>query len=447
MSLDAMDYDEALPVESGKPLWAYFWPWLLMIPMLVFAAGNMFSFQAGASSEFVGNGLISSTSGAAKGQNAMFGVSYSILGILILSRYRRVLRMALDMKDVSGLACFALVSVLWSQWPQNTVVRGIYYFVDTMFAYWLVTKLNSAQIRTLFLMVGSVIAALSLLTVFALPRYGVEGSLAHFGLWRGIFSEKNHAGLVYLFLLTPVVDYSRRLNKKRALYAAAILLLLFMSQSRTAWIGAVLYPLIMLFLHLMKRVEGRLALLFSVPAAGAIVLVAAIVLPNLTEILLLVGKDPTLTGRTIVWAHLLESVAKHPILGYGYSAFWTGLIGESGRIQTELRWGFSYAHDGYLEVLLQGGIVALSLITYLLFRGLRDAWACFGKSRDPQVAWYTGVILLTIFYNFDEESMFFCHHIGSFLLLLSFCGLRLARREIVFERALALKQEFQLHPV
>ena len=415
--------------QPEKPLWAYLWPWLLMIPMLQFAAGNIFSFQSNASEVTASNGLTGGTSGAPKGQNAILVVAYTILGSLVLTRYRRVLRMALEMKAVTALACLVLISTLWSQLPRVTLVRATYYCSDTMFAYWLITRLTSSQIRTFIMMVGSVIAACSLLTILALPRYGIVGSV-HVGAWQGIFSEKNHAGGVYLFLLTPVVDFSRRLGRKRAIYALTILFLLFMTQSRTAWIGAVLYPLVMLYLHLIKKVETRLALIASAVAAGVAAFVLTIVVPNLTTILLLLDRDPTLSGRTVVWGYLVESIAKRPLLGYGYYAFWTGLVGESGRVALALQWGFSYAHDGYLEILLATGIVGLSLVVYLLLRGLRDAWACFGKAASPDVEWYTGIILLTIIYNIDEESMCFSHNLESLLLLLSLCGLRLARREI-----------------
>lgn len=36
------------------------------------------------------------------------------------------------------------------------------------------------------------------------------------------------------------------------------------------------------------------------------------------------GKDPTLTGRTILWAHADALIAERPLLGYGYQSIWMG---------------------------------------------------------------------------------------------------------------------------
>lgn len=41
------------------------------------------------------------------------------------------------------------------------------------------------------------------------------------------------------------------------------------------------------------------------------------------NILLLVGRNPTLTDRTIVWADVL-AMQHRPIFGYGFESFWLG---------------------------------------------------------------------------------------------------------------------------
>ena len=37
----------------------------------------------------------------------------------------------------------------------------------------------------------------------------------------------------------------------------------------------------------------------------------------------------TLTGRTELWATVIEMIREHPWFGYGYSGFWLGWDGES----------------------------------------------------------------------------------------------------------------------
>jgi O-antigen ligase len=442
MSLTYAETYETQTAERVKPLWSYLWPWMLMIPMLVFAAASQFSFQAGAQNTDAGASLAGAATGAeAKGQREMLIVTYLILLTLITTRYKRVMEMALEMKALTLLGLLAVLSTIWSQQPLVSLVRGMYYFIDTLFAYWVVTKLTSSQLRSLVMMIGSAVSFCSIILVLAFPRYGLVGTLAHLGAWQGIFAEKNHAGEAMVFLLTPVVDFSRRLNIKRGIYAAVVVLLVIMSQSRTAWVAVVLYPLVMLVLYFTKRVESRLALLVAVGTIATVGVSAALIIPNLAEILGLFGRDLTLTGRTGVWKLVVQAIADRPLLGYGYSAFWQGLIGASGKIILTLGWAFGYAHDGYLEVLLQVGIVGLALVVCVLLSGMRDAWICFQASDDPAVSWYIGILFLTLFYNFDEETLFFAHNQNTFLLLLACCGLRLARRQIALAKAAATDYE------
>jgi O-antigen ligase len=411
---------------------------MLMLPMLVFAAASQFSFQAGALNTDTGASLAGAASGAeVKGQRELLILTYLILLSLIAIRYKRVIVMALEMKTLTCLGLLAVLSTIWSQQPAVSFVRGTYYLIDTLFAYWLVTKLTSPQLRTFVMMIGSVVSACSILLILAFPRFGLVGRLSHLGAWQGIFAEKNHAGEAMVFLLTPVIDFSRRLNLRRGIYAAVVLLMAVMSQSRTAWIALLLYPSFILVLYLSKRVESRLALLVAVASIATVGISLAVIVPNLADILALFGRDLTLTGRTDVWRLVLLAISKRPLLGYGFSAFWQGLVGESGQILLTLGWAFGYAHDGYLEVLLQVGIVGLTLVVCVLLSGMRDAWLCFLRSSNPAVSWYIGILFLTLFYNFDEETLFFCHNQNTFFLLLACCGLRLAQRETAKPRARA----------
>lgn len=64
----------------------------------------------------------------------------------------------------------------------------------------------------------------------------------------------------------------------------------------------------------------------------------------------ILGKSITFTGRTVIWDSAMELIRYSPWLGYGvYEGH--GLILYYGK--------FMYAHNGILEVLLQGGVVAL----------------------------------------------------------------------------------------
>jgi O-antigen ligase len=80
------------------------------------------------------------------------------------------------------------------------------------------------------------------------------------------------------------------------------------------------------------------------------------------------GRDPTLTGRTDLWKILL-SVNEHPLLGAGYESFWLGERLE--KIWEILPWRANEAHNGYLEIFLNLGLVGLALLVVIIATGYR----------------------------------------------------------------------------
>ena len=63
-------------------------------------------------------------------------------------------------------------------------------------------------------------------------------------------------------------------------------------------------------------------------------------------VLTTVGRNPTLTDRTAVWALILQ-FAGNPILGTGFESFWLGP--RLARIWSVYAWGPTEAHNGYIE--------------------------------------------------------------------------------------------------
>ena len=78
----------------------------------------------------------------------------------------------------------------------------------------------------------------------------------------------------------------------------------------------------------------------------------------------LLGKDPTLTGRTGVWTAVLRRIAERPHLGYGYGAFWHDRFGPAMLIRRETHWDVPAAHNGWLEIVLQIGEVGGALVAF-----------------------------------------------------------------------------------
>ena len=73
----------------------------------------------------------------------------------------------------------------------------------------------------------------------------------------------------------------------------------------------------------------------------------------------LLGEDMTLTGRTDLWADLLQSPI-NPFLGRGYQSFWLG--SEATNLWEKYYFHPNQAHNGYLETYLNGGLIGVCLL-------------------------------------------------------------------------------------
>jgi O-antigen ligase len=113
---------------------------------------------------------------------------------------------------------------------------------------------------------------------------------------------------------------------------------------------------------------------------------ALFIQPTLVENL---GKDPTLTGRTEIWAEVLTLPVSR-LVGAGYESFWLGqrLQQVWARFPDML---ITEAHNGYLEMYLTLGWVGVSLLAGIMISGYRAASAVFRKDPDMSglyLAWW-----------------------------------------------------------
>jgi O-antigen ligase len=112
------------------------------------------------------------------------------------------------------------------------------------------------------------------------------------------------------------------------------------------------------------------------------------------------GRDPTLTGRSTIWNAVL-STQTNPLLGTGYESFWLGdrLI----KVWRQTGPGINEAHNGYLEIYLNQGIIGLLLLGVFLMSSYYIVWRQVGMASSVGAL---SLALWTIlpFYNVTESA-------------------------------------------
>ena len=156
-----------------------------------------------------------------------------------------------------------------------------------------------------------------------------------------------------------------------AFFAMTIWLLSF-SSSATSRVCLVLGCLVIAVVHSRPFQRHSGVLKASIPVCLCLYLVLAFGFNLNGQLAGAVGRDPTLHDRTKIWAILL-SMHTNPLVGTGYETFWVGPRFEwFGR--TSGLGSLNEAHNGYLEVYLNLGLVGLSLLALFLIASYRTIW-------------------------------------------------------------------------
>jgi O-antigen ligase len=131
-----------------------------------------------------------------------------------------------------------------------------------------------------------------------------------------------------------------------------------------------------------------------------------VLVADLKEILMMLGKNSSLSGRTDIWSMVWGKFLERPWLGYGYSAFWMGKDGaQSAGIWEALRWAVPHSHNGFLDILVQVGAVGLIMffVGYILF--FREALRCARASKTILGLFPLLYLTFMILFNCSEGSI------------------------------------------
>lgn len=182
--------------------------------------------------------------------------------------------------------------------------------------------------------------------------------------WRGLFVHKNAFGWVASLMLAVALATWRREHWRlpTAVCLLAIVSLIGAKSATSLVAGACVLGHVLIYRSLAGRVSWGLSVLWQVCYLMFLVLMSQFVMPIALDLL---GKDPTLTGRTEIWGIYIEHAMEHPLFGQGPGTFsgksvvteaLLNRLGHLGEIYTP--------HNMYIAVLGDSGL--LGLVTFLV---------------------------------------------------------------------------------
>jgi len=323
---------------------------------------------------------------------------------LALFHLRRLRRFTFALQWTAVVAAFAICSTLWSQDAATSIRRSVPFALATIFALYLGSRFQIRQQLSIFVATMVVMASATVILALFVPSIGLEASRGHFGNWQGVFTQKNACGRAMVFATAALLS-AGRVNVTRLACFLLFLFVLVMSGSRGAWVIEGLLLLCYGLLRIFGRFQPAsrtLLLLGSIVAAVTAAITVWVYFPLIAELL---GRDSTLSGRTAIWEQVWVAILKHPILGYGFAAFWQGMKGESYNVILALRFVILHAHNGFLEIWLELGAVGLLLFFLSYVRAWRKLWPILRSGMMGSAFWMVFVLLLLGAYDLEESTL------------------------------------------
>lgn len=310
------------------------------------------------------------------------------------------------------------LSYFWSDAPGQTLRTATQLAMTVLIGTYLGARFTLFDITRALFFVLAAAAVVSLAVILAKTGFAYDIN----GVARGIFPHKNVlGGRMVLLLVCCLLLFTAGWHRATVTAAAGLALLLTAySQSGTAALMAaglcVATPLL-----LTRRAAAPLralayltALLAAAAAAWAILAFDFDVVGLVLEAL---GKERTLTGRSLLWDFALSLIEARPWLGNGFDAFWNLGPGSTGDyVQHLLRQDVKNFHNSYLDIAVQLGIAGLLLAGFFL---LLFAWRAVALLRADASAFATLPAFFVIFvtaYSLSEYALLRQHSLIQILL-------------------------------
>lgn len=264
------------------------------------------------------------------------------------------------------MLCLA-VSISWSYDPMLSFKRFVALISVVFFAGFIAYNYSLEKIA---FMLGCLIGAAALFgLILALVRPDVafiNGGVRE-GAFKGIFPDKNAGARINAIAILLLLPMIRQGNPWAIICSLFSLIAIALAQSATATALIVAgtvsywYFLTLIRLHINRSWPAFLG------TTIVYLLICFFLYGNYTLLLELTGRDPSLTDRTLIWDLLTPLIDAEFLKGYGFGAFWSS---PSAEVFIS-RWGYiGNAHNGYIETLLNGGIVQLIALLLMLIEAL-----------------------------------------------------------------------------
>jgi len=358
--------------------------------------------------------------------NRIIFSSLILVGLLIISlRMKRLKSIPKANIWLIILYLFALMSIFWSIYQFVSLKRWI--MIMGHFVMVIIILMKEDYIKAIEHVLRryfSVIVVFSVLVLRYFKDIGFQRTVHGTKVWAGIMTHKNELGPVCAFAIIFVLWRLFKKDRKNLVFDSFLLLLSLYLMTRAGsassiiilFLGAILLFLFYIFSYSFKKIKiiaFLLTVLIIIPLLWQASLNKAV-----SPILLVLGRESSLTGRVPLWTDLIKIANKKWMFGSGFENFW--LVNFS-IIWQKYSFRPNNAHNGYIEIYLNLGITGLCILIILLFVNLSKLVKQLEKERNVYVLIF--IYFLMVLINNISEAFFFKTNLEWFIVIVaSFVG-------------------------
>jgi exopolysaccharide production protein ExoQ len=354
------------------------------------------------------------------------------LGIIALVRRRATISFLRANPAILFFVFYCAVSIVWSDYPGVAFKRWIKLVGDfTMVLIVLTEADRSCALKRLLVRVGFILIPVSVLLIKYYPQVA-----RYYSPWEGtqfvsgVAADKNMLGMtclvyglgVWWLFFAAYRDRPGRLRTHRLIAYGIVLVmalwLFHMADSMTSLSCFVMGGSLLAVMSFIRT--ARRPPMVHLMAAVIVGVSFCVLFLHIGSGVALskMGRNPTLTGRTEIWAGLLN-FSGNPLFGVGFESFWVGDRLQRIWATGGLLRGINEAHNGYLEVYLSLGWLGVLSLAVLIVSGYRNVIVAL--RRDPDVGQLKlALLVVAVVYAFTEAGFrIMCPIWSGFLLAIT----------------------------
>ena len=340
--------------------------------------------------------------GGSTGLQILYALFYLLICLWLLPWHKQALSLLFEEKWMLLLLLLAVASTFWSVDSGETFRRSLGLAGSTITGLFIAMRYEPKQQIRILAACIVVAAVASLVVGFVLPGIGLMPD----GAWRGVFYLKNGLGRMMSLGVVCFAFLAIGQRQFRTLAIAMIALcgiLLLLAKSATGIVVCGIVLALLPFRSILNRSKRRIVAL-SVILAIVLLPAAHFAWNRRGRILASMGRESSLTGRLPLWEAVGTEISYKPLLGSGYTAFWS--TADAERYRQASGWDAPNAHNGFLEMALGLGFIGLAVFAIGMFRNFTRAIVTAARSEEIETAWPLFFLIFCVLYNLTESTLF-----------------------------------------